>query len=57
MERAVSHFCLETPLVRSAFYNFAVKTLLTEAELDIIAFALNSGASPTVIHLIQSDKF
>ena len=46
---------LETPLVRSAFYNFAVKTLLTEAERDIIAFALNASASPTVIHLIQSN--
>lgn len=46
---------LESPLVRSAFYNFAMKTLLSEAEQDIIAFALNTGASPAVIHLIQSN--
>lgn len=36
---------LERPMVRSAFYQFAIVKLLTDEQADIVAFACNRGAS------------
>ncbi len=46
---------LENPMVRSMFYNFAIKKLLNDEERDVIAFATSNGVSPIAIYLIQKN--
>lgn len=44
---------IESPMVRSAFYHFAIGKLLTNEQTDIVAFARNRGASLHAINLLQ----
>ncbi len=45
---------LNTPLVRSAFYSFAVQEFLDSEQRDISAFARSKGVSIEVINLLES---
>jgi hypothetical protein len=44
---------LEGPLVRSAFYNFAVNELLGKDQRDLVTFAKAEGVSIEAINMLQ----
>lgn len=47
-------FGLKTPMMRSAFYKFAVDRLLAPEYLDIAVFARNKGVSEQIIEILKT---